>query len=62
MNAPEASTVASGHIEVEPLDSISTAKFAEFLVHVVRSRARIITNPDTEDLDLQGLAFMNLVP
>jgi len=48
------------HVLVQALDSIRTAKVTEFLVHVVRSRSRIITDPDTKVLDFQRLLLMNL--
>ena len=56
----EASTVPGSHVLVQALDGICAAKVTEFLVHVVRSRPRIITQPDTKVLDFQRLLFMNL--
>ena len=60
MDRTEASTVSSSHVLVQALDSICTAKVSEFLVHVMCSRPRIITEPDTKVLDFQRLLFMNL--
>jgi len=48
------------HILVEALDRISTGKVTELLVHVVGSRAGVVSEPDTEVLDLQRLLFVNL--
>lgn len=60
MDRPEASTVAGSHILVEALDGISTSEFTELLVHIVGAGARVVTDPDTEVLDLQGLLLVNL--
>jgi hypothetical protein len=56
----EASTMPGGHVLVQALDSICTAKVTEFLVHVMRSRPRIITQPDTKVFDFQRLLLLNL--
>lgn len=56
----EASSVSGSHVLVQALDSICTTKVTEFLVHVMRSRPRIITEPDTKVLDFQRFLFMNL--
>ena len=47
----EAGSMSGSHVLVQALDSICTAKVTEFLVHVMRSRPRIITEPDTEVFD-----------
>ena len=60
MDRAEASTVSGSHVLVQALDSICTAKVTEFLVYVVRSRPRIITEPDTKVFDFQRLLLMNL--
>lgn len=60
MDRPEAGTMTGGHILVQALDSISTAEVTEFLVHVVGPRARVVSEPDTEVLDFQGLLFVDL--
>ncbi len=56
----EASTVPSSHVLVHALDSVSTAEVAVLLVHVVGTRARIVSEPDAEVLDLQRLLFVDL--
>ena len=60
MDRPEAGTVPGGHVLVEALDGISTAEVAELLVHVVGTRPRVVAEPDTEVLNLQGLLFVDL--
>ena len=60
MDRPEASTVAGGHILVEGLDGIRTSELTELLVHVVGARTRVVAEPDTKVLDLQGLLLMDL--
>lgn len=60
MNRTEASTVPGGHVLVEALDSIGAREFTEFLVHVVCTGTRIITDPDAKILDLHRLLLVNL--
>ena len=60
VNRPETSTVPRGHILVEGLYGIGTSELTELLVHVVRAGARVVAEPDTEVLDLQGLLLMDL--
>ena len=60
MDRAEAGAVAGSHVLVEALDCRGTGELAVFLVHVVRARARIVANPDTEVLDLQGLLLVDL--
>lgn len=56
----EARTMPGSHVLVKTLDCISTGEFTELLVHVVGSGTRVVTEPDTEVLDLQRLGLMNL--
>ena len=60
LDGPEAGTVAGGHVLVERLDGGSARELTELLVHVVRARARVVADPDTEVLDLQGLLLVDL--
>ena len=60
VDRPEARTVPGGHVLVEALDSVCPRKFTELLVHVMRSGARIITQPNAEVFHLQGLLFVDL--
>lgn len=52
--------MTSSHVLVQALDGISAAEVTELLVHVVGSRARVVSKPDTKVLDLQGLLFVDL--
>ena len=53
LDRPEAGTVAGSHVLVEGLDGGSTRELTELLVHVVGTATRVITDPNTEVLDLQ---------
>ena len=53
MDRAEAGAVAGSHVLVEALYGISTSEFTELLVHVVGTGTRVVTDPDTEVLDLQ---------
>jgi hypothetical protein len=56
----EAGAVAGGHVLVEGIDGLAARHLAVLLVHVVGTRARVVTDPDTEVLDLLGARLMNL--
>lgn len=60
MDRPEASTVAGSHVLVKGPDGIGASEFTELLVHVVCARTRVVAEPDTEVLDLQGLLLVDL--
>lgn len=60
MDGPEAGTVAGSHVLVEALDSVNTGELTELLVHVVGARARVVSEPDTEVLDLGRLLLGDL--
>lgn len=60
MDRPEARTVAGSHVLVKGLDGIRSGKLAVLLVHVVGTGARIVTDPDTEVLDLGGALLVDL--
>ena len=60
MDRPETGTVAGSHILVEGFHGIRARELTELLVHVVCTRARIVAEPDTKVLDLQGLLFVDL--
>ena len=49
-----------GHILVEAFNGIRARELTVLFVHVVCTRARVITDPDTEVLDLQWLLFVDL--
>jgi hypothetical protein len=52
VNGAEAGTVAGSHVLVQGFDGVGSAEFTELLVHVVGAGARVVTDPDTEVLDL----------
>ena len=60
VNGAKAGTVTGSHVLVQRVDGISSAEFTELLVHVVGTATRVVTDPDTEVLDLQGLLLVNL--
>lgn len=60
LDRPETSTVSRSHILVERSHSGRTRELSVLLVHVVRPRSRIIADPDTKVLDLDGLLLRNL--
>lgn len=56
----ETSTVAGSHVLVERLGGLSAGKSAELLVHVVSTGSRVVSEPNGEVLDLQGLLLVDL--
>jgi hypothetical protein len=60
VDVPEARAVTGGHVLVERVDGLSAGHLAVLLVHVVGARARVVADPDTEVLDLQGVLLMDL--
>jgi len=61
MDGSEPRTMPGSHILIVALDGIRARELTVLLVHVVCTRARVITDPNTEVLDLQRLLFMNNV-
>lgn len=59
VDGPETSTVAGSHVGVERLDSICSGQLTVLLVHVVRAGTRVISDPDTEVLDLEGVLLVD---
>ena len=57
---PETRSVTGGHILVQSIDGGDTGHLTVLLVHVVGTGARVVTDPDTEVLDLLGALLMNL--
>ncbi len=53
--------MAGSHVLVEALDGVRARELTELLVHVVRARARVVPDPDTEVLDLERLPLLNLL-
>ena len=48
------------HVLVERVDGSDSGKLPVLLVHVVGSRARVVSDPDTEVLDLERLLLVDL--
>jgi len=59
VDGPEAGTVAGSHVGVEGLDGRNSGQLAVLLVHVVRARAGVVSEPDTEVLDLLGVLLVD---
>lgn len=57
----ETGTVAGSHVLVERLGGLGARKRTELLVHVVGTRARVVSEPDSEVLDLEGLLLVDLL-
>lgn len=60
VDRPEPGSMPGGHILVESLDGVGAGQFTVFLVHVVGTTARVITDPDTEVLNFQGSLLVDL--
>lgn len=60
MDGPETGTVAGSHVRVQGLDGIGSGQLSVLLVHVVSARARVVSQPDTEVLDLLGVLLVDL--
>lgn len=54
-------TVARSHVLVQRLGGLSTGERTELLVHVVGARARVVSQPNGEVLDLEGLLLVDLL-
>jgi len=52
--------VPGSHVLVEALDSVGTRELTEFLVHVMCTGTRVVTDPDAKVLDLYGPPFVDL--
>lgn len=60
VDGPETGTVTGSHIRVQGLDGIGSGQLTVLLVHVVRARSRVVSQPDTEVLDLLGVLLVDL--
>ena len=52
--------MTGSHVLVESLDGLHTAHLTELLVHVVSTGARVVAEPDTKVLDLEGTLLVDL--
>jgi hypothetical protein len=60
VNGPEAGSMSGCHILVHSLNSICSRHLTVLLVHVVGTRAGVVSDPDTEVLDLHGALLVDL--
>ena len=60
MDRPKPSPVPSGQVLVQSLDGTDSGELPELLVHVVGSRSRVVSEPDTKVLDLEGSLLVDL--
>lgn len=60
VDGAETGTVTGSHVLVESLNSLGAGHLTELLVHVVGAGARVVADPDTEVLDLEGTLLRNL--
>jgi hypothetical protein len=60
VDGPETGTVTGSHIRVQGLDGIGSGQLTVLLVHVVRARSRVVSQPDTEVLDFLGVLLVDL--
>lgn len=60
VDASESSSVTGSHILVECMDSVCTAHLTVLLVHVVCAGTRVVSDPNTEVLDLLWVLLVNL--
>ena len=55
-----AGTMLASHFSIQLLDSVRQGGAAEFLVHVVSSGTRVVTEPDAVVFDMVGVLLKNL--
>jgi len=60
VDGPESGTMSGSHVKVESLNSIGSCHLTVLLVHVVGAGARVVTDPDTEVLDLHWALLVDL--
>lgn len=60
MDRPEASSVARGHVGVKRLNGVGAGHFPVLFVHVVGTGARVVSQPNSEILDLLGMLLVDL--
>lgn len=59
LNIPESGTVSGSHVLVHSLDGLGTGKSTELLDHVVGTRSRVVSEPDSEVLNLKRLLLVD---
>lgn len=61
VNGAPSGSVTSSHVLVKGLDGADTGEITVFSVHVVDTGTRVVTDPDTEVLDLGRSLLVDLV-
>lgn len=61
VDRPESSAVAGSHVLVEGLNGVGSRHLSVLLVHVVGTRSRVVSDPDAEVLDAEGVLLGDLV-
>merc|ERR1712137_1307157 len=61
LDRTEPGPVTGSHILIASVNSVGPGQFSELFVHVVGARARVVTKPDTEVLNLQRFLLVNQV-
>ena len=61
LNSVSTSAMTGSHITIALCNSSRDSQISVLTVHVVGTRTRIITKPDTKVLDLQWASVMDLV-
>lgn len=61
MDGTETGTVTGSHVLVQRVDSGGSRQLTVLLVHVVCTGARVVSDPDTEVLDLERVLLVDLV-
>lgn len=61
VDGSETGTVTGSHVGVEGLDGIRPAELTVLPVHVVGTGTRVVSDPDTEVLDLGGALLVDLL-
>ena len=60
MDRPESGTVPGSHVLVESVDCVTPRHLTVLFVHIMGTRAGVVSDPDTEVLDLEWLLLIDL--
>lgn len=61
VDGSKSSSVSSGHVLVQSFNGSNSADVSNFLVHVVSTGSGVVSDPDTEVLNLGWVSFVDLV-
>lgn len=59
LDRTESSAVTRGHVLVASMSGVDPRQLSEFLVHVVGTRARVVSKPNTKVLNLEGFLLVD---